>query len=60
MFNGIKYPKSKIYCAISAYNTGAGNVAKTFTGKRSVKQTMPQINAACSLPLNTQKGIGPD
>ena len=32
-FRGVKDPKSRIYCAISAYNTGPGNVAKAFIGK---------------------------
>lgn len=47
-FRGVKDPKSKIYCAISAYNTGPGNVAKAFTGKRNVTQALPQINAMTS------------
>ncbi len=44
-FRGVKDLRSKIYCAISAYNTGPGNVAKAFTGKRNVTQALPQINA---------------
>ncbi|HAP36577.1 MAG TPA: transglycosylase, partial [Bacteroidetes bacterium] len=47
-FRGVKDPKSKIYCAISAYNTGPGNVAKAFTGKRNVNQAIPLINAMTS------------
>ena len=47
-FRGVKDPKSRIYCAISAYNTGPGNVAKAFTGKRNVIQALPKINAMTS------------
>lgn len=47
-FRGVKDPKSKIYCAISAYNTGPGNVAKAFTGKRNVIQALPKINSMTS------------
>jgi membrane-bound lytic murein transglycosylase C len=47
-FRGVKDPKSKIYCAISAYNTGPGNVAKAFTGKRNVVQALPKMNAMTS------------
>ncbi len=47
-FRGVRDPRSKIYCAISAYNTGPGNVAKAFTGKRNVTQALPQINAMSS------------
>lgn len=47
-FRGVKDIKSKIYCAISAYNTGPGNVAKAFTGKRNVNQALPKINAMTS------------
>lgn len=47
-FRGVKDPRSRIYCAISAYNTGPGNVAKAFTGKRNVVQALPKINAMTS------------
>ncbi len=47
-FRGVKDVKSRIYCAISAYNTGPGNVAKAFTGKRNVNQALPKINALTS------------
>lgn len=47
-FRGVRDPKSKIYCAISAYNTGPGNVAKAFTGKRNVNQAVPLINGMTS------------
>lgn len=40
----IKNQKSRLYCAIAAYNTGAGNVAKAFTGKTSMKKAAVIIN----------------
>lgn len=47
-FRRVTDPKSRMYCAISAYNTGAGNVAKAFTGKRNVKVAIPKINEMTS------------
>jgi membrane-bound lytic murein transglycosylase C len=47
-FRNVVDPKSRVYCAISAYNTGAGNVAKAFTGKRNVREAIPKINAMTS------------
>jgi membrane-bound lytic murein transglycosylase C len=41
----IKDPESRLYCVIAAYNTGAGNVAKAFTGKTSVTKAAPKINS---------------
>jgi membrane-bound lytic murein transglycosylase C len=40
----IKHPLSRMFCAIAAYNTGAGNVARAFTNTRSVNQAAPVIN----------------
>lgn len=40
----IKDPKSRLFCAIAAYNTGAGNVAWAFTGKKSVGGAAKKIN----------------
>lgn len=40
----IDNPKSRIYCTIAAYNTGAGNVAKAFTGKTNIKEASKIIN----------------
>ncbi|MDB3978590.1 murein transglycosylase domain-containing protein [Pseudomonadales bacterium] len=37
--------QSRLYCTIAAYNTGAGNVAKAFTGKASVGAAASLINA---------------
>ncbi|QIZ78377.1 transglycosylase SLT domain-containing protein [Ferrimonas lipolytica] len=43
---GITNPKSRRYCVIAAYNTGAGNVAKAFNSdhSRSVKKALTAIN----------------
>ncbi|GAA3921344.1 murein transglycosylase domain-containing protein [Litoribacillus peritrichatus] len=41
----IKNPESRLYCTIAAYNTGAGNVARAFTGKTSVTKAASKINA---------------
>lgn len=39
---GIKHPTSQLYCIISAYNSGAGNVFKTFHSSR--KEAIRRIN----------------
>jgi len=41
----IEDDESRVYCAIAAYNTGAGNVARSFTGRTSVSGAAPSINA---------------
>lgn len=40
----IKDPQSRLYCAIAAYNTGAGNVARTFTGTNDTTKAALVIN----------------
>lgn len=40
----IKDEKSRIYCAIAAYNTGTGNVAKAFIGRARMSAAAPVIN----------------
>jgi len=40
----IKNPQSRLYCAIAAYNTGAGNVAKTFIGTTNINKAATTIN----------------
>lgn len=37
-------PQSRLYCTIAAYNTGAGNVAWAFAGKKNVKKASVVIN----------------
>lgn len=41
----VKAPQSRQYCIICAYNTGAGNVARAFSGTTSVAKAAPKINA---------------
>lgn len=40
----IKDPQSRLYCAIAAYNTGAGNVAKAFIGNTNINRASTKIN----------------
>lgn len=40
---GVQHPTSQLYCIISAYNGGAGNVLNTFHSNRS--QALQRINA---------------
>ena len=44
----IKDDLSRFYCTIAAYNTGAGNVARAFTGKKSINKASPTINSMSS------------
>lgn len=41
---GIINPQSRLYCAIAAYNTGTGNVAKAFIGRASMQSAYRTIN----------------
>lgn len=45
---GITDPASRQICVIAAYNTGAGNVARAFTGTSSIKKALPLINRLSS------------
>lgn len=40
----IKNPKSRLYCTIAAYNTGAGNIAWAFTRTNNMNKAAPIIN----------------
>ncbi|EJF07290.1 soluble lytic murein transglycosylase-like protein [Thiovulum sp. ES] len=40
----ITNPESRLYATIAAYNTGAGNVAKAFTGKTNIRVASRTIN----------------
>jgi membrane-bound lytic murein transglycosylase C len=42
--SGIKDPRSRLYCSIAAYNTGAGNVARAFTGQKRIQPAVEVIN----------------
>lgn len=44
----IKDEQSRFYCAIAAYNTGPGNVARAFVGTRSVSAAADKINRMSS------------
>jgi membrane-bound lytic murein transglycosylase C len=37
-------PESRLYCAIAGYNTGPGNVARTFTGETSMAEAAKAVN----------------
>ena len=41
----VKNPLSRQYCVIAAYNTGAGNVARSFSGSTNVRKAAETINA---------------
>ena len=43
-FKSIKNQKSRVYCAIAGYNTGPGNVARCFAGKRDIPKAIMLIN----------------
>jgi membrane-bound lytic murein transglycosylase C len=43
--NSIKDPQSRLYCSIAAYNTGAGNVARSFIGSTNILKASHKINA---------------
>jgi membrane-bound lytic murein transglycosylase C len=47
-FKKVKNPESRLLCAISAYNTGPGNVARAFTGHRNLSKAIPTINSMTS------------
>jgi len=44
----IKDPQSRLYCTIAAYNTGAGNVARTFIRTNNIKNAAVNINTMSS------------
>ena len=44
----IKNPQSRLYCTIAAYNTGAGNVAKVFSGTTNINKASRGINKLSS------------
>jgi membrane-bound lytic murein transglycosylase C len=43
-FKDVTDRQSRLYCAISAYNTGPGNVARAFTNSRNVDKAVKVIN----------------
>ena len=44
-FKNVSNDKSAYYCTIAAYNTGAGNVARSFTGKTKLKPAIKAVNS---------------
>ena len=40
----VEHPESRLYSAIAAYNTGAGNVARAFNGTTNIGRAAPLIN----------------
>jgi membrane-bound lytic murein transglycosylase C len=40
----VESPESRLYCAIAGYNTGPGNVARTFTGGTDMAAAARRIN----------------
>ncbi|MBN2817094.1 MAG: DUF3393 domain-containing protein [Campylobacterales bacterium] len=44
----IQNPQSRLYCAIAAYNTGAGNIAWAYTKQYDMKKAAPLINEMSS------------
>ena len=44
MFHKVTSKRKAIYCMVSAYNTGAGNVSKAFTGNTRISKAIPLIN----------------
>ncbi len=40
----IKNARSRFYCAVASYNTGVGNLARTFVGSKSLSKAAVKIN----------------
>jgi len=47
-FKDVKDEKSRLYCAVAAYNTGPGNVARAFINNRNVPKAIAVINRMTS------------
>ncbi len=43
-FKDVADPDSRMYCVISAYNTGPSNVARAFVGEKSISKAVVKIN----------------
>lgn len=44
-FANVKDSRCRMLCAIAAYNTGAGNVSRAFTGDTNISKAIPRINS---------------
>ena len=47
-FKDVSNDESAYYCTIASYNTGAGNVARSFTGKTKLKPAVKAVNSKSS------------
>jgi membrane-bound lytic murein transglycosylase C len=47
-FARVSNPDSRHYCAISAYNTGAGNVSRALTGSKELSPAIDRLNSMSS------------
>ena len=47
-FKDVRDDRSRMLCAIAAYNTGPANVSKTFTGKKNIPEAVKVINGLTS------------
>jgi membrane-bound lytic murein transglycosylase C len=43
-FRKVKNPESALYCAVASYNTGPGNLSRTFVGKPHLRPAIERIN----------------
>lgn len=47
-FKNVSNPMSRLWCAVAAYNTGPGNVARALTGSTALKAVPPAIQTLSS------------
>lgn len=41
---GVSNATSRFYCAVASYNTGVGNLSRTFTGQKRIRKSLDAIN----------------
>ena len=44
IFGKLDNDQKALYCMVAAYNTGAGNVSRAFTGKKAIRGAIPEID----------------
>jgi membrane-bound lytic murein transglycosylase C len=44
IFGKLDNDQKALYCMVAAYNTGAGNVSRAFTGKKAIRSAIPEID----------------
>lgn len=44
IFGKLDSDQKALYCMVAAYNTGAGNVSRAFTGKKAIGSAIPEID----------------